>query len=197
MNEVNSIFHNHLDNWAQGSNDGEQALEASAPHFCEKLGIDPIDFTFRSYAQPGDPSEWTQVPIEFPEMLEGTMYLYLPSRWTGSLKQKNLAQVQEGQRVRQTLIIASKEDWRATLSEFQKVGEVNAFAYYPIQPPYYDQWIACIEEQDKIWIYSFYGAGDWVLISKGDAGGRNTLGLQITSSVHSSPWYSWIASSQE
>lgn len=197
MNDVNNFFHEQLQRWAQDSAAHENALEASAPHFCEKLGVDPKTFGFKSYAQPGDATEWSQVPFEFPEMLDGTMYLYLPTRWSGSVKQKNLAQVQEGQRVRQTIVIASKEDWRSTLPQFNESGEVSAFAYYPIQPPYYDQWIACVEQQDKIWIFSFYGAGDWILITKGDAGGRNTLGLQITSSVHSSPWYSWIASSQE
>ncbi len=196
MNDVSSAFKEQLNNWAFMDTAPGDAMEMSHPFFCEKLGVDPKTFTFKSYAQPGDANEWYQAPLEFPDVIEGTMYLYLPARWTSALKQSNVAQVMEGNRIRQTIILASKEEWKKTLSEFFDVGTTASFAYYPVHLPYYDQWIACIDMQEKIWLYTFYGAGDWILITKGDAGGRNTLGLQVTSAVHSSPWYSWIAAAQ-
>lgn len=196
MNDVNIIFKEHLSNWANNGVSPEQSMEMSAPFFCEKLGVSPREFSFKNYAQQTDVAEWYQVPFDFPEVLEGTMYLYLPTRWTGEVKQKNVAQVNEGLRVRQTICLASKEEWKKTLPNFFEVGETASFAYYPIQLPYYDQWIACVDLADKIWVYTFYGAGEWILVTKGDAGGRNTLALQLTSAVHSSPWYSWIASAQ-
>jgi hypothetical protein len=194
--DVNSIFKESLNSWAQMDMAPPDVVEMSHPLFCEKLGVDPKAFSFKSYAQPGESADWYQAPFEFPDVIDGTMYLYLPARWTSEMKQNNVAQVLEGSRVRQTLILASKEDWKKTLPDFFDIGETAAFAYYPVHLPYYDQWVACVDMQEKIWIYTFYGAGDWILISKGDAGGRNTLGLQITSAVHSSPWYSWIASAQ-
>ncbi|HMO19349.1 MAG TPA: hypothetical protein PKC98_00105 [Candidatus Melainabacteria bacterium] len=193
MNDIRDKFKENLDKWAFQNIAPLDIMEESSPIFCEKLGIEPRSFTFKGYANPGDENEWSQIPFEFSEILEGTMYMYLPSRWSGGLKQKDVAQVAEGQRVRQTLMIASKDDWKTTLEDFYDIGDIAAFAYYPIQVPYYDQWIACIDKQQKMWVYTFYGAGEWILVTKGDAGGRNTLELQVTSSVHSSPWYSWIA----
>ncbi len=194
MNEVHTIFREHISNWAETGEAPQNSMEMSAPFFLEKLGVDPRSFSFKGYAQETDSSTWEQTPIEFPEILDGTMYLFIPGRWTGHLRQRNLVQVQEGSRVRQTLILASKDEWRDTLHNFFDIGEIVSFAYYPIHPPYYDQWIACVDLQERIWIYTFYGAGEWILICKGDAGGRNTLKYQISSSVHSSPWYSWISS---
>lgn len=194
-NEVHSVFKEHILNWAQRGAAPDGPLEMSAPTFIEKLGVDPKQFSFKTYAQETDSSSWEQTPLEFPEVLEGTMYMFIPGRWYGELKQRNLAQIFEGKRARQSLILASKDEWKDTLHHFFEIGQVASFAYYPIQPPYYDQWIACVDLQDRIWLYTFYGAGEWVLVLKGDAGGRNTLKYQVTSSVHSSPWYSWIASS--
>lgn len=195
MNITHEKFIEALDKYAFQNIAPPDTLEESSPIFCEKLGIRHQDFNFKGYANPGDEDEWYQVPFEFSEILDGTMYMYLPTRWEGDVKNKNIAQVNEGTRVRQTLLIASKDEWKETLSEFYKNGEVAAFAYYPIQVPFYDQWVACVDQpkKQKIWVYTFYGAGEWVLVTKGDAGGRNTLELQVTSAVHSNPWYSWIA----
>ena len=193
MNDTHEKFKDALDKWAFQNIAPVDTLEYSSPIFCEKLGIEHKDFSFKAYANPGDENEWYQVPFDFSEVLDGTMYMYLPTRWNGDVKEKNIGQVNEGQRVRQTLLITSKDEWKETLADFYEVGEVAAFAYYPIQVPFYDQWIACVDNQQKIWVYTFYGAGEWILVTKGDAGGRNTLEIQVTSSVHSSPWYSWIA----
>lgn len=193
MNDTHEKFKEALDKWAFQNIAPVDTLEHSSPIFCEKLGIEHKDFSFKAYANPGDESEWYQVPFDFTDVLDGTMYMYLPTRWNGEVKEKNIAQINEGQRVRQTLLITSKDEWKETLADFYEVGEVAAFAYYPIQVPFYDQWIACVDNQQKIWVYTFYGAGEWILATKGDAGGRNTLEIQVTSSVHSSPWYSWIA----
>ncbi|MCW5823605.1 MAG: hypothetical protein KIT34_12440 [Cyanobacteria bacterium TGS_CYA1] len=196
MNQITSSFQELLNTWAHGGALPEQAIEVSHPHFCEKLGVDPQQFSFQTYAQVGDPNEWNQSGVEFPEVLEGTMYMYIPSRWKMELKQSNLAQVLEGEKVRMTMILTSREEWRMTLSEFFKVGEVSAYAYYPVQLPHYDKWIACIDRDKRMWIYTFYRAGDWILITKGDAGGRNTLVLHVSTAVHSSPWYSWMSVEQ-
>lgn len=193
MNDIHDKFKENLDKWAFQNIAPLDTMEESAAIFCEKLGLEANSFTFKGYANPGDDSEWYQVPFEFSEVLEGTMYMYLPTRWQAELKQKDVAQVSEGQRIRQTLMITSKDEWKESLKDFYEVGEVAAFAYYPIQVPFYDQWICCVDIQQKMWVYTFYGAGEWILVTKGDAGGRNTLEIQVTSSVHSSPWYSWIA----
>lgn len=139
----------------------EQVIEVSHPHL-QKLGVDPEQFSFLAYAQVGDPNEWNQSGIEFPEVLEGTMYMYIPSRWKMELKQSNLAQVMEGEKVRLTMILTSRDEWRMTLPEFFNVGEVSAYAYYPVQSPHYDKWIACIDRDKRMWIYTFYRAGDWL-----------------------------------
>ncbi len=196
MNQINSSFQELLNNWANGGALPEQPIDSSHPHFCEKLGVSPEQFSFQQYAQVGDPSEWHQAGIEFPEVLEGTMYMYIPSRWNIELKQGNLAQASEGDKVRMTMILTSREEWKMTLPEFFKIGDVSAFAYYPVQSPHYDKWIACVDRDKRMWIYTFFRAGDWMLITKGDAGGRNTLVLHVSTAVHSSPWYSWMAVEQ-
>ncbi|MBX9693770.1 MAG: hypothetical protein K2Z81_15380 [Cyanobacteria bacterium] len=115
MNEVHTIFREHISNWAETGEAPRNSMEMSAPFFLEKLGVDPRSFSFKSYAQETDSSQWEQTGIEFPDILDGTMYLFIPGRWTGHLRQRNLVQIQEGSRVRQTLILASKEEWRDTL----------------------------------------------------------------------------------
>ena len=69
MNDTHEKFIENLDKWAFQNIAPTDTLEHSVPIFCEKLGIEPTQFTFKGYANPGDENEWYQVPFEFSEIL--------------------------------------------------------------------------------------------------------------------------------
>jgi hypothetical protein len=173
----------------------ETTQEASLPSLGEKLGIGPEKFSFDNYIHSSQTAAWSLKPLSLPEEeqfnLDQPLFVYLPSTWTQLKKLDNACQIGDDNVQRQTVYVLSATDWKKSLIEFFSKYEVAGFVYYLIQPPKFHQFIACLEEDNELWLFGFYTAGDKVLVTKANANDSQSLELQLTSLINSNPWYGY------
>ncbi len=157
-----------------------------------KLGVPSEKFTFDSFVHSSQTPEWTLKPIDFGSQLESALFIYLPTPWSEFEKLENAIQVSDNGVVRQTIYLLDKTTWRNDLSKFFQQGEVSAFVYYLIQPPAFHQWICCIEQDQRVWVFAVYSTEDKILVTKADASDKGLLETQLISLINSNPWYGFV-----
>ncbi len=189
---IPNSFTKLVEDWVFRNITPDKAVEACTPAFTHRLGIEPSEFSFERYIHSSETPEWCLRTLDFPETLEGSFYLYVPANWSKSTQLKDMCQLNDGDVTRQSIFLTERNAWAQSLQQFYGQGEICAFAYYPVMPPHYHQWLVCMQSAGLIWNFAFYSGGPWLLITKGDANGRNSLETQLTSLINSRPWYAWI-----
>lgn len=190
---VSSYFQQILRDWVVNGRFPETTVEACTPTLATKLGASADSFTFDNYIHSSQTPEWSLRPLDFGNDLGGTLYIYLPTTWADLQKHDNATQVISGGLPKQTIYLMEKPEWSQTLEQFFGQGEVGAFVYYLIQPPDFHQWICCMEEANRVWVFAFYSAPGKLLITKADASDKASLELQLTSLINSNPWYGFVS----
>lgn len=191
---VGTYFQQLLRDWVVNNRFPETTVEACTPSLANKLGTTSESFTFDNYIHSSQTPDWSLRPLDFTRDVGGTLYLYLPTVWADMTKLANATQILSGGLPRQTLYLMDKPEWTDSLDKFFKQGEIGAFAYYLIQPPDFHQWICCMEDKGRVWVFAFYSAPGKLLITKADAGDKESLELQLTSLINSNPWYGFVGS---
>lgn len=189
---VHTYFQQIFKDWVENGRFPDSTVEACTPTLAQKLGVPSEKFTFDNFVHSSQTPEWNLKPIDFGVQLEGSLYIYLPATWTGLEKLGNAVQVADGSFIRQTIYLLDKKKWQENLSDFFGQGEVSAFVYYLIQAPAYHQWICCVEQDQRVWVYAFYSSEDKVLVTKADASDKGLLEIQLTSLINSNPWYGFV-----
>ncbi len=189
---IHSYFQQMFEDWVANGRFPESTVEACTPAMASKLGVPSEKFTFDSFVHSSQTPEWTLKPIDFGSQLESALFIYLPTPWSEFEKLENAIQVSDNGAVRQTIYLLDKTTWRNDLSKFFQQGEVSAFVYYLIQPPAFHQWICCIEQDQRVWVFAVYSTEDKILVTKADASDKGLLETQLISLINSNPWYGFV-----
>jgi len=189
---VHSYFQQILRDWVENGRFPDTTVEACAPSLAMKLGMAQDKFTFDNFIHSSQTPDWCLRPLDYGNTLKGTLYLYLPTHWSDFQKVDNATQVTDGNAIRQTIYLLDKAEWQKNLPDFFRQGDVSGFVYYLISAPDFHQWICCVEEPTKVWLFAFYTAEDKILITKADANDQSSLELQLTSLINSNPWYGFV-----
>ncbi|MBU6450851.1 MAG: hypothetical protein KGS72_03670 [Cyanobacteria bacterium REEB67] len=189
---VHSYFQQILRDWVENGRFPDTTVEACAPSLAMKLGLPQDKVTFDNFIHSSQTADWCLRPLDYGNTLKGTLYLYLPTKWSEFQKIENATQVTDGKFIRQTIYLLDKADWQKNLPDFFQQGDVSGFVYYLISAPAFHQWICCVEEPTRVWLFAFYTAEDKVLITKADASDQASLELQLTSLINSNPWYGFV-----
>ncbi len=189
---IHTYFQQIFEDWVDNGRFPEATVEACTPTLASKLGMPAEKFSFDSFVHSSQTPEWTLKPLDFGTDLEGSLFIYLPATWSGFEKLDNAIQVSDSGFVRQTIYLLDKNSWRESLPDFFKQGEVSAFVYYLIQPPNFHQWICCVEQDQRVWVYGFYSTEDKLLVTKADASDKALLEIQLISLINSNPFYGFV-----
>jgi len=189
---VHSYFQQILRDWVENGRFPDTTVEACAPSLAMKLGMAQDKFTFDNFIHSSQTPDWCLRPLDYGNTLKGTLYLYLPTQWNDFQKVENATQVRDGGVIRQTIYLLDKATWQKNLPDFFQQGDVSGFVYYLISAPEFHQWICCVEEPTRVWLFAFYTAEDKVLVTKADATDQASLELQLTSLINSNPWYGFV-----
>ena len=129
-----------------------------------KLGMPQDKFTFDNFIHSSQTADWCLRPLDYGNTLKGTLYLYLPTKWSDFQKVENATQVTDGKFIQTDNLSAgqsrlAKKPARLSSAE----GDVSGFVYYLISAPSFHQWICCVEEPNRVWLFAFYTAEDKIL----------------------------------
>ncbi len=189
---VQSYFEQILRDWVDSGRFPDTTIEACAPALSAKLGASAERFSFDQYVHSSPTPDWNLKPLDYGDALPGTLYLYLPTKWSDFERVENATQVSDGKFTRQSIYLIDRNKWKGELGQFFGKGEVTGFVYYLIQPPDFHQWICCVETGNRVWLYAFYTSPEKLLITKADAADQTLLETQLTSLINSNPWYGFV-----
>jgi hypothetical protein len=191
---IHALFQTLISDWLARGRAPTSAMEGIAPGLARFLNTTPEEFSFDSLFQGGGEAGWEWKAVRFPEMFDGPFMMRLPAAWS-DIRQKGAdASVRDAVAARQSLHLVSKERWRSSMSSFLEGGDITGFAFYPLHPPYYLQWLFVVGDGSSgpAWAWSAYSAGDSILLVKGDAVDGPELKVHLASLVNSNPWHGWI-----
>ena len=188
---VQSYFQQILKDWVDNGRFPDTTIEACAPTLAAKLGAPAEHFSFDKYVHSAPTPDWNLKPLECGD-LTSSLFLYLPTKWSDFEKVENATQVSDRKFTRQSIYLIDRHTWKNELGQFFGQGEVTGFVYYLIQPPDFHQWICCVDNGNRVWLYAFYTSPDKLLITKADAADQSLLEVQLTSLINSNPWYGFV-----
>lgn len=177
--------------WAEAGQVPDAVVDAAGPRLSRWLGFEPRALELETLTT-DEPLR--QIALEFPELFDGAFAFVVPEAWDACEAGDDGALLFEGETARQTIVLCPLERWTPQLAAFFENNDVEALWFRRRFGTGYVQWVWVTGGEDGApwWVWSVNSGGDFVVVTKADAGDARAVGALLASAVATDPWRGWI-----